>query len=369
MKATAPLLNILHNFLLGKNMAIKKSQTFRKRLPLGTFCDVTLRMNQEWAKEDSSMIDAERKDILFETTDGLKIRSAGYDWLQSHQSKNNFMKVPGSSVKTFLQDVSTVYAVPSSYPSELSLKELAKLRIKTRFDVSKFKTFDECMKTRLACHLVEQKGSEFYCDCHEGIKSRLCKHSVAMMYKMGVIEIDDHVRSKPIGQKRRRGRPKRLPACLSHSPEPRTASNIPTATYHPSPDVSLVLQSPVPSPDPVLTTPTTPPSAPSSAPASASFSPAASPITSPAASSSPVTSSPIAAMAMVSPEPVKRKRRYNVDLPPAKRISRRKQSAPKTKPKSISTPVVKVVKLTICNEAESIVDNLCKVRKSKRNIK
>ena len=351
-------------------MAIKKSQTFRKRLPLGTFCDVTLRMNQEWAKEDSSMIDAERKNILFETTNGLKTRSAGYDWLQSHQSKNNFMKVPGSSVKTFLQDVSTVYAVPSSYPSELSLKELAKLRIKTRFDVSKFKTFDECMKTRLACHLVEQKGSEFYCDCHEGIKSRLCKHCVALMYKMGVIEIDDHVRSKPIGQKRRRGRPKRLPACLSHSPEPRTASNIPTATYHPSPDVSLVLQSPVPSPGAVPTTPTTP--APSPAPASASFSPAASPITSPAASSSPVTSSPIAAMAMVSPEPVKRKRRNNdVELPPAKRISRRKQSAPKTKPKSISTPVVKVVKLTICNEAEIIVDNLCKVRKSKRkrNIK
>lgn len=88
---------------------------------------------------------------------------------------------------------------------------------------------------------MEQVGTEFYCDCHEGMKARVCKHAVGLMFKTGVLEISSDVRSKPLGQKRKRGRPKKLPACLTRSPEPNVVGDIPTASYHaPSPNVSLI---------------------------------------------------------------------------------------------------------------------------------
>ena len=77
------------------------------------------------------------------------------------------------------------------------------------------------------------------------IKGLLCKHSVALMYKCDISEVDSEVRSKPIGQKRKRGRPKKLPACLAQSPEPAAPGSIPRAAYHlPSPDTSFNLSIP-----------------------------------------------------------------------------------------------------------------------------
>ena len=71
------------------------------------------------------------------------------------------------------------------------------------------------------------------------------------MFKTGALEISSDVRSKPLGQKRKRGRPKKLPACLTRSPEPNVVADIPTALYHPpSPNISLIsslLTSPPPS--------------------------------------------------------------------------------------------------------------------------
>ena len=87
---------------------------------------------------------------------------------------------------------------------------------------------------------MEQVGTEFYCDCFEGMKARVCKHAVGLIFKTSALEISSDVRSKPLGQKRKRGRPKKLPACLTRSPEPNVA-DIPTALYHPpSPNISLI---------------------------------------------------------------------------------------------------------------------------------
>ena len=78
----------------GINKKVKESQTFSKRLPLGTFVEVVLRMCHEWSREDSSLIDATRKEILFAKPDGLlKLRSAGYDWLQMNKANSNFVQI------------------------------------------------------------------------------------------------------------------------------------------------------------------------------------------------------------------------------------------------------------------------------------
>ena len=59
------------------------------------------------------------------------------------------------------------------------------------------------------------------------------------MFKTEIQQIDSDVRSKPLGQKRKRGRPKKLPVCLAWSPE-QPARSVVTAVTSPSPDVSLL---------------------------------------------------------------------------------------------------------------------------------
>ena len=177
----------------GKNREIKASHTFRQRLPLGSFFDCQLRMVQEWAMEDNSLLGSERKAALFAPKDGLKLRTDGYEWFRNHRSNNNYaeIKVSGKNVKTLQENVSTLWAVPSSNTnhSDQSLKELAKHRLKTRFDVSNMKSFDEYSKIRSSCHIIEQVNEEFYCDCFLGMKAKLCKHSVGMLYKTELLEV------------------------------------------------------------------------------------------------------------------------------------------------------------------------------------
>ena len=59
---------------------------------------------------------------------------------------------------------------------------------------------------------------DFYCDCPVSMKGKLCKHTTGMAYIKGNVEVTSEVRSVPLGQKRKRGRPKKLPNCLTRSP-------------------------------------------------------------------------------------------------------------------------------------------------------
>ena len=98
----------------GQNKNIKASQTMRKRLPLGSFVDVCLRMCNEWSLNDNSLLEATREQHLFSQRDGLSLRSAGYEWLQVNKDKSNFVKVPAGNIQTLSSNVSTIFAVPSS---------------------------------------------------------------------------------------------------------------------------------------------------------------------------------------------------------------------------------------------------------------
>ena len=64
-------------------------------------------------------------------------------------------------------NVSMIFAVQSSKNSSIDilLKDCAKKRLKSRFDVSRHSSFDEAMKTRQSCHIIEQVGKDYFCDC------------------------------------------------------------------------------------------------------------------------------------------------------------------------------------------------------------
>ena len=218
----------------GVNQSIKDGHTCRKRLPLGRFCDVMLRMTHEWSLQDHSLLREGRTEAL-NGQFGLKLRTDGYSWFQLHRQNTNYLGIKTDGKTTLMSEVEAIWAIPSSNTKEAgSLKELAKKRMALRNDASFAPSFDDFLTIRSSCWLVERKGGQYFCDCFNGMKGRLCKHAIGLMYKTGDLMVTEDVRSKPLGQKRRKGRPKNLPknSCRVHSPPPPPV--IPMASYHPA---------------------------------------------------------------------------------------------------------------------------------------
>ena len=193
---------------------------------------------------------------------------------------------------------------------------------------------------------------------YEGIKARLCKHSVGLLYKCGVLEITSDVRSKPLGQKRRRGRPKKLPFCLVNSPDrvPSNVDNIPRASYIPSPNKSLnasmIIDEPV-----TLSRVFTPNPSSSPLPAVIHLPPIFS-------SSILAPPSPLEAIAVST-----RKRRRevsSVELPPAKRISKQNQDKNPENSKEPEKTTQKTIKIFVNNISPNIFDIQRKRKYNKR---
>ena len=94
---------------------------------------------------------------------------------------SKIVKVSAKNVqKTLLDNVSMIFAVESSKNSsnDILLKDCAKERLKSRFDVSRHSSFDEAMKTRQSCHIIEQVGKDYFCDCHELLNKSSCPNDV-----------------------------------------------------------------------------------------------------------------------------------------------------------------------------------------------
>ena len=82
-----------------------------------------------------------------------------------------------------LGKVTKIFALKSLANTMLdkSLAELAKIRIEARANPS-YSSLKEFYKIRNYCHLVEQVGHEYYCDCRIEIKGDLDKHCMALNF-------------------------------------------------------------------------------------------------------------------------------------------------------------------------------------------
>ena len=225
----------------GLNKEIKQSHTFRKLMPLGSFVETSIRLVHEMSLVDDSKLTKNRNEALFSHQNSLSLRTAGYSWFMMNKSDRDYVYLNATDLMVLMPGSEKIWGVKSSQTStsSKSLRELAKDRILTRFDNSSFKNFDEMVETRSSCYIVEQRGNNFFCDCPLGIKGKLCKHSVGLLYKTKVLDITPDVRSVPLGQKRPRGRPKTAPKnCLARSPI-RQANSQPE--LEPEPELQLEL--------------------------------------------------------------------------------------------------------------------------------
>ena len=162
--------------------------------------------------------------MLFDPKIGLKLRTTGYQWAKANMTGCEKVLCINPSNKYTISEafelgkVEKIWAVNSnSNQIDKTLKERAKERLRQRQNPH-HGSFKEYMDTRTSCWILEEMNGEFYCDCPISMKGKLCQHSNGMLYIQGNLEVTSEVRSVPLGQKRKRGRPKKLPSCLTKSP-------------------------------------------------------------------------------------------------------------------------------------------------------
>ena len=164
----------------GLNKAIKKDHTFKRRCPLGTFMDIVSRMVLEYGEVEDSLLYGSRMDWLSTSSDGLKLKTQGYQWSKAIKlgTSDKIVKVDpkgkytvSESSEFTLGKVDALWVVASSanpFP-ETNLKKLAKQRIKLHGN-PEFSSVDQYMAIRQSCWILEERDGEFFCDCPKGMK-------------------------------------------------------------------------------------------------------------------------------------------------------------------------------------------------------
>ena len=219
----------------GKNLQIKESHTFKRRVGIGEFFKVCERMLREFGEEDdtllkeggrlAALLKPDFKDGQDKT--GLALMTEGWKWAHDFRKgvPNKVVRVDPllSNYYTVaeehnLGEVDQLYAVNKT-GSTKPLKEKILAKLEERKHPSN-RSWDEKKKILSACFFIEERAGDFYCDCWGGIKGRMCEHTVGMHYrqKTGRLPVTEEVRSLPIGAKRPRGRPKKLAGCRVRSP-------------------------------------------------------------------------------------------------------------------------------------------------------
>ena len=150
---------------------------------------------RHWSCGADPLLDMEKYQVLQDRDNSLKLRREGYEWYQTHLSDKDYVQVAPSLHPTLVEGCERIWFVPSSKtPSGVSLRRLASKRLAGRFELS-CQTFDDHMARRTSCWIVEQRGSNFYCDCPKGSRGLICKHFVGLSYRLGILQVTEDVLS------------------------------------------------------------------------------------------------------------------------------------------------------------------------------
>jgi hypothetical protein len=169
-----------------------------------------------------------RKDLKDgQSKTGLARQTDGWKFAHQYRAgvKNKVVRIPRQSENFTsvseehgLGRAEQIFAVNANYQNDLM--RCAQEKMAERAQPSQ-KGWDEKKKILQSCWLIEEVNGDYFCDCYEGIRGRMCEHTVGMHFRQntGRITATEQVRSLPIAAKRKAGRPKKLPAsCLTKSP-------------------------------------------------------------------------------------------------------------------------------------------------------
>ncbi|KAG4068613.1 hypothetical protein HA402_004954 [Bradysia odoriphaga] len=178
------------NALEGKNRWIKDSHTLRDRVPLKQFLNDMLKMVNDWSCEY-----IQDKVFMAEQTVDLPVWTKTYQWVKS-----------AKRVLTIRNDNLYVFKVPATGFDSV-----------VEFDLGQCTSLDDFKKLAFAYYTVEMPGNNWKkgtCTCPAFCKKFICKHLVGMAVRYKLVEVPLSAKSVPIGQKRKRGRPRKAKHAL-----------------------------------------------------------------------------------------------------------------------------------------------------------
>ena len=172
-----------NNALESFNLLIKKEGTFRERLPLRRFLIVASCLARRWSQSYEN-----GKQYINSPTIKLNDWIKGYDYAKSN------IKISSSNQKFYLPSTSKLE--PISYQDILNFQEW------DDFDNFKKKAFSIWEVT-----LDNLDNSR--CTCPYFLKNFKCKHIIGLLIRLKKITVPIEAKQISIGQKRKKGRPKK----------------------------------------------------------------------------------------------------------------------------------------------------------------
>jgi len=187
-----------NNALESFNLVIKKEDTLRERLPLSRYFQLCLDSVKKWSKQYAN----NDKKFMDSPTIDLKQWTEGYQWAKSNKIVTS--KILGNSVE---------YYCPAGDEGKVTEEQIENV-----LDM-RWNTFDQFKKRSFAVWIVNlpndsDKWKEGKCTCPCFLKKYMCKHVIGLSIRLKYVKPPPSAKQIPIGEKRRRGRPKKATKAL-----------------------------------------------------------------------------------------------------------------------------------------------------------
>ena len=184
-----------NNALESFNLVFKKEETLGERMPLGRFMNQCILSASRWSKQYS--ID---KVIATSPSFELPDWTAAYHWAKSDKQVNSKQ----------VNNLTEFYCPPGELTSvtEEDIKRVIK---------KQWSSFDLFASRAFAVWIVRMDGTNWMdaqCTCPCYLKQFKCKHILGLAIRLKYVKPPPAVRQVPIGQKRKRGRPKKATKAL-----------------------------------------------------------------------------------------------------------------------------------------------------------
>lgn len=185
-----------NNGLESFNNVIKKEETLRERMPIGQFANQCLISASRWSKQY-----AFDKMIVMSPTLDTGDWTSAYQWGTSSKE-----------VRSQRSGDLTEYFCPSGGKVSLSAADVRRAKKRS------WRNFDEFKKAAFAVWIVSMKDDNWRdarCSCPHFLKNYKCKHTLGMAIRLQLVHAPPEAKQIPLGQKRKRGRPKKATQALS----------------------------------------------------------------------------------------------------------------------------------------------------------
>lgn len=147
---------------------------------------------KNWSMERAPNATAEHTEIAEAPHRTLKMWTTAFQWATS----------PAESLKTG----NTIFVGSSTLEKEL---KTAIRETEEKVESSSWADFEEYATCRRSVWKITiDENNQFFCNCPEFLKCYVCHHSMGMEIRLEVTNPPAQAKTIPIGQKRKRGRPK-----------------------------------------------------------------------------------------------------------------------------------------------------------------